>query len=750
MAIWTSEIKELEKLFESLKGHLLELEKELERLIKADDENMILLYSRRCLEVIITDLCECELKRPRKTEPLKGIIDKLYKEEKVPSHIITSMHGLNELSTYGAHPKDFDPKQIKPVLVNLDIIIKWYLKYKEPTKEDKAIASEVKRQHHTIPLKISNNKWRQVIPWILVGFLSIASVIFWVTQKNDLNQPLPIHKFTFNLPQSETIGIDSRGSAVAISPDGTKLVYVSSRGDTSILYLHNMDEFEVEPIAGTEGASSPFFSPDSKWVAFFANGNLNKVSILGGAPQILCEARFGDEGSWGQDNNIVFSNTNNIGLMRISSLGGTPEQITNSIKFTNGERELSHSGPQVLPGGKTILFTARLNSENMRIVAYSPETGKRRNIIEPGCYARYIQTGHLVYAWKGNLLAVPFNVKKMELMGQPRVILKGVMMSNNGHAHFSISDEGSLVYIPGSIIESENMLVLVDHNGVSESLNIQANQSPQFSSDGKHILYVSLAKAWIYGLERGSVRLFTDKEYETYWAIWTPDGKRIVFNSNREGQILNLFWKMSDGTGLPERLTTNTYHQVPKSWSKDGKTLIYIEAFHPETGFDIMLKQIDGDTTPKPLINTRFNETHPILSPDGRWLAYVSDDSGKDEVFACSFPDLRSKIQISSGGGTEPLWAPNGRALYYRNLTGDKLMVVPVDGKTDLLIGKPRFLFQGNYYGVTGYWGRNYDITPDGKKFLMIQKGEGALSANQINIILNWSGDLKHLVPIDK
>ena len=615
------------------------------------------------------------------------------------------------------------------------------------------VAVDERRSDHERPLKSTKTRLGRVIPWSLVGLMAVSILIFWIFGHNGSNKPLPVLKSVYNLPQGEIIGMDDRGSAVAFSPDGTKLVYFSKKDNKSLLYLQNMDEFDAGPIADTENGSAPFFSPDGKWVGFFADGYLKKVSIQGGASQIICEARFGQEGSWAQDNSIIFSNSYNRVLMRVLSSGGTPEQLTNSLAFLKEKPEQGDKWPQILPGGKIVLFTIWHNSEDMSIAAYSLETGERWTIMEPGSHARYIKSGHLIYAWKGDLLAVPFNLKKMEKIGQPTIILKGVMMGDGGLAHFSISDDGSLIYLPGNIYESDDKLILVDHNGDFESLNIQGGQSPRFSPDGNEILYCAgqeIAKVWIYGLERGTQRLFTDKDNQAYWAVWTADGKRIVFNSNLAGPELNLFWKKSDGTGPTERLTRSNYHQQPQSWYNDGRTLIYTEGYHPETGVDIWMIQIEGDTTPKPILNTIFNEAHPSLSYDGRWLAYVSDESGQEEVFVCSFPDLRNKTQISTDGGVEPLWPRDGKELYYRDLSGNKLMAVSIVTEPFIDPGKPRLLFQGNFIGSLWPWGRNYDITPDGKRFLMIEQSAMKSDATQINVIYNWSEELKRLETTDK
>ena len=596
-----------------------------------------------------------------------------------------------------------------------------------------------------LSFKINKNKVRKLIPWSLATLMVIMNLVLGTVWYKNFSKPLFVHKSIFNLPRGENIGINDKGSSVAFSPDGTMLIYVARENDTTMLKLLRMDEFEAKPIHGTTGAEAPFFSPDNNWVAFFADGKLKKVSILGGSLQTICDARSGFEGCWGRDNNIIYADSYKACLLRVPSMGGTPEQLTSALNFSIGEGEHSHFWPKFLPKEDKILFTIWHNSEDMRIVAYSMKKGRRWNLIETGNHATYVKTGHLIYTWKGDLLAVPFNNKKIEVTGQPVLILNSVMRQTN----FSISDNGSLAYVSGDIKEPETMLVLVDQNGKSESLNVPAGQSPRFSPDGRQILYEwnqGLANIWLYELERGTKRRFTEKEYETFWAIWSTDSKSIIFNSNiHGGNAVTLFRKKADATGQTIPVATSNYHQQPKCWADDGKLLIYTEGINPRTGMDIFQVQTEGDTTPKPIFNSRFNETHPDLSHDGHWLTYVSDESGQEEVFICSFPELNQKTQISINGGTEPLWSPDGKKLYYRDIIGDKLMAVSFDANKELIIGKPILLFSGNYKGSSGPWGRNYDITPDGKKFLMIEEGQMTSTATQINIILNWTEDLKHI-----
>jgi hypothetical protein len=346
-------------------------------------------------------------------------------------------------------------QQVRAVLINLSTVISLYLKYRS-IEIDINLKSVKKVLENNKPAGKQKKLWIKMIPWAITGLMAVFFIVFWIFSSRDSSGSEAVQRFTFNLPPGEVIGDQTMGSAVTISPDGTKIIYVSRTNDTTYLALRIMDEFEASLIPGTEGAAAPFFSPDNRWVCFFANGNLKKLLLPGGTPMTICEAKSGRQGYWGMDNNIVFADAYKACLMQVPATGGTPEQLTTGLKYSIEEEEHSHYWPQVLPGNKAILFTAYLNKENARIAAYSNKTGERWNLIEPGNHAKYVQTGHMVYAWHGDLLGVPFNLKKMEVTGQPAIILKGVTMSGTGIAHFSISDNGSLVYIPGQVIENLN------------------------------------------------------------------------------------------------------------------------------------------------------------------------------------------------------------------------------------------------------------------------------------------------------
>ncbi|MDA2933702.1 serine/threonine-protein kinase [Acidobacteria bacterium AH-259-D05] len=593
--------------------------------------------------------------------------------------------------------------------------------------------------------------WKRAIPWsITVTVVLIAAIAIW-----SLTRPTPEPITRFALTLTEQLGSTRAGlneNVVALSPDGKRLVYVTVQG----LYLRPMDSLQASPIPGTEEALSAFFSPDGQWVGFFTDGELKKVSISGGVPLTLCDAAGLRGASWGTDNTIVFEQIG-AGLSQVSAGGGTPWQLT-TLDSETGETDQVH--PQILPGGKAVLFISRSGGslDNWQIVVQSPETGERRVSVQ-GTYARYVPTGQLVYAQAGTpgtLLAVPFDVEHLEVTGAPVPIVEGVLQSAaSGLAQFSFSDLGALVYVPGGTGTGLSRLVWVDRQGTAEPLAAPPRlyRGPSLSPDGGRVaVTITEPKAdiWVYEIARQTLTRLTFEGSENQQPQWTPDGQRVTWRSIREGVPGNLFWKRADGTGAVERLTTSEFRQNPGSWSPDGQFL----AFHQRlstgsspTERDIWILPLEGERKPRPFLQAQFNELGPVFSPDGRWLVYVSDESGRYEIYVRPFPKVEEgKWQISTDGGVEPRWAANGRELFYRNEIGDQMRVVEITTEPTFRAGTPKLLFEGIYQRSAG-GSAFYDVRPDGQRFLMIQAGEQGAGAAQINVVLNWFEELNRLVP---
>jgi serine/threonine-protein kinase len=602
------------------------------------------------------------------------------------------------------------------------------------------------------PTAQPSSEWR-ILFWAVSGFaLILFCLMLWSPWRTSKPSEQRISRFAINLPPNETLSYEV-GPSAALSPDGTQLVYVAQKEETTQLYLRLIQDFDAQPISDTEGAKGPFFSPDGTWVAFHADGKLKKISLLGGTPQIICDAKSGLGGTWSEDDTIYFGDWYKASIMCVSADGGVAERLTTGLKIdSEGTFEHSHFWPQILPGGKAFLFTVWNNQEDMFISLYSLETGEKKTLIERGSHARYLPSGQLIYSWAGDLIAVPFDLEKLEVTGSPVPVIEGVMANRLGLAHFSVSENGSLVFVPGPTITEENRLAWVDLKGDVEYLPFPIGnyQSPRLSPDGKQLVASRVqadASVWIYGLERGTSRRLTDEKGEEFWAIWAPDGKHIVFNSSSSGgPIAVLYRKPTDGRSPAESITEGEYHQQPQSWSTDGKFLVLTEGMSPTTGADIWILTFEGDRKPKPFLRSRFNEIHPIFSPDGRWIAYATDESGREEVYVRPYPGPGDIITISTEGGMEPVWGSDGEVLYYRDNSGDRMMAVSFITEPEVRVSKPQLLFEGRYKG--GWpWGRNYDIAPDGKRFIMITDEELKTKPTRIRVVLNWSEELRRSLP---
>jgi Tol biopolymer transport system component len=588
--------------------------------------------------------------------------------------------------------------------------------------------------------------WRQAAVLGLAGLvlLGLGSVATWNLKPSP---PKPVSRFVINLSPGQQLGTADSGPAVAISPDGTHLAYVARQGDSQQLYLRAMNSLETRSLPGTEGGVNPFFSPDGQWLGFFASGKLKKVSVSGEVLALGDAGATPSGGSWGSQGVIIFAPTLVGVLQQVSDAGGIPQPLTRREKG-----EVSHRWPEFLPGGKAVLFaagTTNNNWNNAEVAVQSVGTGERRNLVQGGMYSRFASSGHLVYAQGGNLMAVPFDAQRLAVTGAAVPVVEGVLQSAfSGAAQYSFSSTGSLAYVPGGIQAAQTKLVWVTRNGAEQPLAAPAHayQFPRLSPDGRRMsvgIVEQESQVWLYDLSRDTLTRFTFDGTVNQTSLWTPDGKRITLQSNKEGQN-NIFWQRADGGGGLERLTTSEYVNTPRSWSPDGQRLAFIE-ITPTTGYDIWVFRL-SDHKAEPFLRTPFNESVPSFSPDGHWLAYISDESGHFEVYVQAYPGPGGKWQISTEGGSEPVWNPNGRELFYRS--GDKMMAVDIATQSGFIVSKPRMLFEGRYLSTPATF-PNYDVSPDGQHFLMLKPSEQA-ARTQINVVLNWFEELKQKVPTGK
>jgi len=551
-------------------------------------------------------------------------------------------------------------------------------------------------------------------------------------------------------------------TAMAISSDGRFIVYSAIEENPGPqaqpkLYLRRLDQSEAKPITGTEEGINPFLSPDNRWVGFWADGKLKKVSVEGGVPTTLCDtSRWLYGANWGRDNSIVFAAGEAAGLSRVSADGGKPEILT---KPDPKREEWSHRMPSWLPNGKAVLFTAMRQGLDRQpwLCLLRLDTREWHVLLPDAADARYIPTGHLVFLRQGTLMAVRFDLARLDVIGQPFALVENVMQAfsnrasfNTGAGQFGISDTGSLIYATGGIVPPlNNSLVWMDQRGIEQTVTALQFPffAPRLSPDGQRIAYETFgreAQVWVYDLGRGTNSRLTS-EGRALYPIWTPDGKRILFSWGKS-LVLNLFWLPYDGSAPMERLTTSEYEQFPGPWSSDGKTVALVET-HPDTSNDIaMLDAVSGRVTP--FLNSQFNERNPEFSPDGRWIAYTSDESKRSEVYVRAFPGPGMKQQVSSEGGVMPVWARNGRQLFYR--WQDQVWAVDVRTEGGFATSKPRLLFEKPEYSQASPT-REYDLSPDGRRFLMVKwEQRKPTPVTEMVLVQNWFEELKRLVPTEK
>jgi Tol biopolymer transport system component len=599
---------------------------------------------------------------------------------------------------------------------------------------------------------------RRTLPWVMAGALAIglAGAIAWNLRRPA--PPLPVTRFVLALPAAQLLNGNGGGHSLALSPDGTRLSYLATR-----LYLRSMSEVDVKAMPGTErypGIREPAFSPDGASIVFYslADQTLKRATVRGDTVSTICQADSPTGVTWGPDG-IVFGQGRK-GIMRVSANGGTPAVL---VRVNDGE---AAQAPQMLPGGLHVLFTlatgtAHDRSDRAHIVAQSLKSGERKTLIEGGSDARYVPTGHLVYALSGSLYAVPFDAQRLEVTGAPVPIVEGVSRDTaavTGAANYAFSNTGSLAYVRGPVSASALLDIgLMDRKGKVEPLRLPPGtyEWPRVSSDGKRLAVASdddkEATVWIYDLSGTHAMQRLTSAGHNRFPIWTPDSRRVAFQSDRDGDLA-IFWQPADG-GPAERLTRPAPGEThaPESWSPKGDAFL----FSITKGLDVSLWTFslhDRKATPFGTVHSS-NPTNAAFSPDGNWVAYASAERGTGTIYVQPFPATGIKYQLFAKGSDSPhhpRWSPDAKELFYDanpKVTGFEAVSVTT---------QPTFAF-GNAMSVpklflmAGATLRTpYDITPDGRIVGRITAGqrEYARSQNdQIQVVLNWFEDLRTRVP---
>jgi eukaryotic-like serine/threonine-protein kinase len=576
----------------------------------------------------------------------------------------------------------------------------------------------------------------------LVTILAFALAGLLWYQSSKPRPASPPVRFTLTLPASEALAV-TNGSALAFAPDARRLVYVVRHSETTQLFVRDIAAFEGKLLAGTDGATGPFFSPDGEWIGFYADGKLKKVSVDGGPAINLCEAPEGNGATWLPDNTIVFNADWREGLRRVSAAGGTPAALTRP-DLTRGET--FHWWPDVLPGGQAVLFTDQRGpgSEGAGIAVLSLKNGKWETVIEKGTNPHYLRTGHILYLNGSALFAAPFDAEDLKVTGPPSPVLQGVLVDPDfSTAQAAVSREGSIAYVPGTVTRMQNMLMKVDRKGHEQPLTDihRGFEDLTISPDGRFLATTIMGdvwNVWLYDLGRGALSRLTF-EGDNRDPIWTADSKRVIYVSFRNGHF-GIFWKPVSGGGSEEELVATESLPWPTSCSRDGRWFTY-DVGPPAPATGIYLLPLIGERKPAPIIVEPFAEA-AMISPDGKWIAYESRESGRSEIYVRQFPSGATKWQITTEGGIRPKWSASGSELFFRTggiRSESTLMSVAIQTEPSLITSKPRPLFQFRYAQA----GHDYAVMPDNQHFICIKESEHETSATQVNVILNWNAELK-------
>jgi serine/threonine-protein kinase len=563
--------------------------------------------------------------------------------------------------------------------------------------------------------------WRRSLPWAIAAAACIALTAALVVWSPWRSSAALITRITLSLSPDSSLTMTGD---VAISPDGRTVVFTARSPGSSGLFVRRLDEWQPRKLALTEGANNPFFSPDGGWIAFQRGGNLEKMPVTGGPPQVICRA-LGGGGRWRHDNTIVFGAWPEVGLWRVSADGGTPQLI---ISPSAGSA-VRYLWPESLPGDKGILFMVQQEGR-ISIAVLAPGSETPRTLVESGSHPRYLPTGHLVYVADNHLFAVPFDVDQLEVRGGATVVVDDVTSG------YDVSVNGVLVYLPAG--SSDSNIVWRDRQGVTVPLGTPRRQyrDPTLSPDGRRLSVVILEgtarNIWTGGISNEPLTRLTFGN-DDFFGLWSREGTRLFYTAGVNGSY-NMFSVPTDGSGKAERLTQSTNPQAARSSSPSGDTLLFNER-GSSTGWDIWELRLPTKEA-RPVLQTPSDELEAVFSPSGQWIAYQSNETGSSEVYVQAYPGPGRKRRVSLDGGGSPFWSHTGGELFYSSATA--MFAVPVLGGQELRTGTPQRLFALTMLDVS-----TVSLSADDQRFLMLQVNP----STQLNLVQNWFEDLKTRVP---
>ncbi len=605
-----------------------------------------------------------------------------------------------------------------------------------------AFESETPRAAHTAAQPV----WRRSLPVGATALVTaiVIGLVAWRLWPSA--EPRSAARFDYVLPEGQQFQLTQR-PVIAVSPDGRFFVYQAREG----LYLRSMDSLEARLIQGTsENLTSPFVSPDGQWIGYFAaTGQLKKIAVTGGTPVTLCSATAAFGASWTHDNTILFGQ--NTGIKRVSANGGAAELI-----IAAGEGEQMY-GPQLLPDGRSVLFSVTKGQgpsrwDEAQVVVQSLSSGERTVVVQGGRDARYLSTGHLVYALRDGLFGAAFDATRRTLKGGAVPLVQGVQQTvgvSAGGSNYAVSGQGTLAFVPG--LDSNRSFVWMHRNGTAEpigSIPAGTYEDLRLSPDGSRVLVTRDDDIWAYELASGRSSRVT-RDGSSRMGVWNPTGSQVAYSSAKGGN-LEAWSTSSDGSGQPQQLTTLGGQVHVDSWSPDGRMLT-LHHHRLERPVPIFLLSLDRPgSKPEVFLEGDSNAEGANFSPDGRYVAYLSQESGQREIYIRPRPGTGGQVTVSVGGGREPIWAKNGE-VFYRNLSGDRMFAVPVATEPTLKVGTPVQLFQGPFYTPgSGSPRPQYDVAADGQRLLMLttRSNTDSLPARpRIVIVQDWFEELRRLVP---